>query len=114
MVESDVVDGPDGHVRVSVRGEQHPLGVRLQLQGGAQQLDAGHLRHPLVDKEERHGAAAQSQLAHRFERLGARAGGDHPVVGAVSVSQVALHGPQNRQVIVDGEKDRLGRHGAPV
>ena len=114
MVQADVVDRADRHVGIGVGGQEDALGVRLQLQRARQQLDPGHLRHPLVDEEERDGAPTQGQLADRLERLDARAGGNHPVIGPVPRAQVALNCPENREVIVDRQQDRFGGHGAPV
>ena len=112
MVEADVVDRLDRDVGVGVGGQQDAAGIGLQLDGLRQELDPGHLRHPLVDHEERHGAAAQGQLANRLQRVVARIGRHDPVLVPVARAQVALDGAQHGQIVIDGQDDRLGGHGA--
>ena len=78
LVQADLVDRPDRHVGVRVGGEEDPLGIRRQLHGGGQELDAGHPGHPLVDDEQRHRRVAQGQAADRVEGGRAGVGGDDP------------------------------------
>ena len=66
VVEAEVVDRLDRDVGVGVRGEQHELRlgrVRTRL---LEELDAGHLRHALVGRDQRDRALAQRELGeHR-------------------------------------------------
>jgi hypothetical protein len=50
VVERDAVDRVDRGLRVRVRRQQCPLGVRRDLERRLQQLDAGHAGHALVDQ----------------------------------------------------------------
>ena len=83
MVEVDDVDGVDRGVGVGVGGQQHPLGQREEVHRLLEELDAAHLRHPVVGDEHRHGVAAQLQFLERVERVGARFGTDDAVPLAV-------------------------------
>jgi hypothetical protein len=112
VVEADLVDGADGHVGIGVGGQEHALGVRLEDERLAQQLDAAHDRHALVDHEERDRVAATRQLADDLQRLRSRAGADDPVVGRVPRAQVALDCTKHGRVVVHRQDRRLGRHGA--
>ena len=55
MIELDGVDRGDRDLGVGVRGEQHPLGVGVDLSRCGEELDARHPGHPLVREEERDG-----------------------------------------------------------
>ena len=63
MVEVDHVDGVDGGAGVGVRGEQDAPGPGVQVHGLLQELDAAHLRHPVVGQQHSHLVAAQLHLA---------------------------------------------------
>ena len=60
MVQVDDVDGVDGGVGVGVRGQQHPLGRRIEVHRRLEEVDTGHLGHPVVGDE--HGDRLTSQL----------------------------------------------------
>ena len=109
VIEPDLVDRGDGRLGVGVRGEQHLPRVGIQLDRLDEELRPGHLRHALVDEEERDRRAALLELAGRLERLAAGPDLDHPVVGAKMLAQVAFDRIQNLGVVVDGEDDRF-RH----
>ena len=69
MVEVDDVDRLDRRLGVGVGGEQGPAGAGEQVHRLFEELEAGHLRHPVVGEHHRHHLAAQLQLAQRLERL---------------------------------------------
>ena len=54
---------------VGVRGEQHPPRAREEVHRLLEELDAVHLRHPVVGEQHRHLVAAQLHLAQRVQRL---------------------------------------------
>ena len=63
MVEVDDVDRVDGGVGVGVGGQQDPTCRRVQVHGLFEELDAGHLRHPVVGNQHRDGFAPQLEFA---------------------------------------------------
>ena len=71
MVEVDDVDGLDRGVGVGVRGQQHPAGERVDVHRLFEELDAAHLRHPVVGDEHRHRVAAELEFVQRFQGVGA-------------------------------------------
>ncbi len=109
VVQVDDVDRVDRGVGVGVRGQQHPAGQREQVHRRFEELDAVHLRHPVVGQQQRDRFAAQLQLAQRVQRLRTGVGPHHPVPVAVLAADVAGHGPGDGRVVVDGE-DRGVRH----
>jgi len=114
LVELDVVDGPDRDIGVGVGGQQDALGVGLEWERLDEELGAGHRRHALVDEEQCHRLVALGQLANDLERVGRGSGADDAVVVRVPRAQVALDGPEDGRVVVDGEDCRLGGHAASV
>ncbi len=108
MIEPDPVDGEDRRLGVGVRREQDLPRVRVQLLRLGEKLRPRHLRHPLVDEEERDRRAALLELEGRIDRLAAGAHLDHPVVRAKMRAQVAVDGVEDLGVVVDGEDDGLG------
>ena len=52
------VDGIDGSIGVRVCGKKHSLRVRKQLDRFFQEIDAAHMRHSLIDDEQRRRIAA--------------------------------------------------------
>ncbi len=109
VVDVDQVDRLDRRVGVGVGGEQGPAGVRGDVHGLLEELDAVHLRHAVVGEDRRHRLAAQRELAQRVERVAAGLGADDPVVLAVAATQVASHGTAHPRVVVDGQQDGLCR-----
>ena len=114
VVEADVVDRLDRHTGVGVRRQQQPLGAvgQAAFLGGREGLDAGHVRHPLVDCDERHGPVAQRELRQHLQSLLARRRPHDAVVAAVAATQVAADRRGHLLVVVDGE-DRGPRHVPP-
>ena len=110
LVELDLVDRPDRDVGVGVGRQQDALGVGLEWERLDEELGAGHRRHALVDEEQRHRLVALGQLADDLERIGRGSGADDAVVVGVPRAQVALDGPEDGRIVVDGEDCRLGGH----
>ena len=105
MIELDRVDRGDRDLGVGIRGEQHPLGVRVDLARRGEELDAGHPRHALVREEERDGRAAQLQAPHDVECGRAALGGDDPIGRPEAAPQVALDRAQDLRIVVDRDDD---------
>ena len=72
VVEVDDVDRVDRGVGVGVGGEQDAAGLRVDVHGLLEELDAVHLRHPVVGEQHRDLLAAQLHLAQRVQGLRAR------------------------------------------
>ena len=107
MVEVDDVDRVDRGVGVGIGGEQHAPGRRVDVHRGFEELDAAHLRHPVVGDEHRDRLAAQLQLVQGFQRVGARLGAHDAELLAVVPTKVAGYGTGHRGVVVDGEDHRF-------
>ena len=103
MVEVDDVDGVDRRVGVGVGGQQHPAGQRKDVHRLLEELDAAHLRHPVVGDEHRDGVAAQLEFLERLERVGPGFGAHDPVPLAVVAAQIAGDGARHRGIVVDGQ-----------
>ena len=103
VVQVDDVDGVDRRVRVGVRRQQHPAGQRVDVHRLFEELDAAHLRHPVVGDEHRDGVAAQLEFVQRLQCVLAGLGAHDPVALAVVAAQVAGDGAGNGGVVVDGE-----------
>ena len=109
VVEVDHVDRLDGRVGVGVGGQQGPPGVREQVHGLLQELQAAHLGHAVVGQQHRHQVAAELDLPQRLQRLRPRLGPHDPEVLPVAPPQVARDRPRHPGVVVDREQDRLAR-----
>ena len=107
MVEVDDVDRVDGRVGVGIGGQQHPAGPREDVHRLLEELDAAHLRHPVVGDEHRHGVAAQLEFLESVQRVGSALGAHDPVLLAVVAAQIAGDGAGHRGVVVDGQDDGL-------
>ena len=114
VVQTDVVDGLDGHVGVGVRGQQQQLRVRRVDPGGGEQLGPGHPRHPLIGGDQRDRLVPQRQPGQHVQRLGTGRDPDDAVVAAVLIGQVAADRRRHRGVVVDGEDDRSGHGGSSL
>ena len=68
-----------------------------------EELDAAHLRHPVVGDEHRDGVAAQLEFVERLQRVGAGFGAHDAVALAVVATQVAGDRAGHRGVVVDGQ-----------
>ena len=110
VVDVDEVDRLDRGVGVGVRREQHPPGVREDVHGLLEELDAVHVRHPVVGEDHRDLLAAQLELAQRLQDLLPGLAADDPVLPAVAPPQVPGDGPRHARVVVDGD-DRGTAHG---
>ena len=88
---------------------------RTSLASGAdaarliEELDAGHLRHPLIGRDQRDRSVAQRELGEHGERLRARRRADDLELGAVPLPQVPGDRLRNRGIVVDRQNRRL-RH----
>ena len=109
VVEIDDVDGLDRGVGVRVGGEQHPAGGRVHVHRRLEELDAVHLRHPVVGQDHRHLVAAQPHLLQRVEGRRGRFGADDPVLLGIALPQVAGDGPGNPGIVVHGQDGGAGR-----
>ena len=83
-----------------------------QLQRGGQELDAGHLRHPLVGDDEGQRGLAEGEAADDVEGGGAGVGGEDRVLRPEVAAELALDGAQDGGLVVDDEDHRV-RHGMP-
>ncbi len=107
VVELDRVDRGDRDLGVCVRGQQHPLRIRVDRARLGQELDAGHAGHPLIREKQRNRGAAQLQATNDVQRGLAAVRGDDPVLRPEPAAQVALDGPQHLGVVVDRDDDRV-------
>ena len=89
MVEVDDVDGIDGRVGVGVRRQQHSSRQREEVHRLLEELDAAHLRHPVVGDEHRHGVAAQLEFLERRQSVCAGLGPHDAVPLAVVSTKIA-------------------------
>jgi hypothetical protein len=108
VVEVDHVDRLDRGVGVGVRRQQHPAGEREQVHRLLQELDPGHLRHPVVGQQQRDRLTAQLQLAQRLQRLRSGLGPDDPVLLAVPAAKIAGNRPGHPRIVVHGDDHRAG------
>ena len=103
MVEVDDVDRVDRRVGVGIRGQQDPARQRIDVHGLFEELDAAHLRHPVVGDEHRHGVSAQLELVDRLEGVRPGFRTDDPVSLAVVTAKIAGDGPGDGRIVVDGQ-----------
>jgi hypothetical protein len=101
-IEPHAIDRGDGGLGVGIGREQHALGLGKERARLFEKLHARHLRHALVDQQERHHLVAALQFAQGVERDRARVGLDQAVVRRVFTPQIALHGVQDLGVVVNG------------
>ena len=107
VVQPDVVDGPDGHIRVGVGREQDELGLWGEYQRLCEELHAGHARHPLIGRDQRDLPVPQRELLQHRQRFGARHGADDLELGAVLTPQIASDRLRDRRIVVDRQDRRL-------
>ena len=109
VIEVHDVDGLDRGVSVRIGGEQHPAGGRVHVHRLFEELDAVHLRHPVVSQDHRHLVAAQPHLLQRVEGCRARFGAHDAVLLRVALAEVAGDGPGNPGIVVYGQDRGAGR-----
>jgi hypothetical protein len=109
VVEVDDVDRLDRGVGVGVRRQQHPAGQREQVHRGLEELDAGHLGHPVVGQQQRDRFTTELQLLQRVERLHRVLRPDDAVLLAVPTAEVTGDRSGNAGIVVHGEDHRAGR-----
>ena len=88
-------------------------GVRVDVAGGLEQLDTGHLGHPLVGKDQGDPIALQMELLEPVESLVATCEIDDVVVVAVLLPHVSRYRDSHRRFVVDYHQIRSFRH-APL
>jgi len=86
VVDVDDVDRADRGVGVGVGGEQRAAGVRRDVHGGFEEVDAVHLGHAVVGEDGGDGLAAQRELAQRFQCVAAGLGAHDAVILAVAAA----------------------------
>ncbi len=107
MVQVDDVDGVDGGMGVGVRGQQHPLGGRIEVHRRLEEVDTGHLGHPVVGDEHRDRLTSQLELLEGVQRVRARFRPHDPIGIAVFASQIPGNGPGHPGIVVDGQHHRF-------
>ena len=103
MIEVDDVDGVDRGVRVGVCGEQDPPRHREEVHRLLEEVDAAHLRHPVIGDEHGHRFTTQLEFLERVERIRAGLGTNDAVPLAIVAAKVAGHRTRNGGVVVDGQ-----------
>jgi hypothetical protein len=98
------------HLQVTPAGQQRPLGRRVQLVHLGQQLDPGHVRHPLVGQHQRHLPTPHLDLLQRPERGRPGTLADHLVVGAVALAQLFLDAAARSRLVINRQQHR-SHHG---
>jgi hypothetical protein len=69
IVQVDDVDRVDRGAGVRVGGQQRPARARIDVHRALKELDAVHLRHPVVGEQDGDLFAAQLHLVKRLERV---------------------------------------------
>jgi hypothetical protein len=103
VVEVHHVDRLDRGVGVGVGGQQRPSGVREQVHGLLQKLQAAHLWHAVIGQQHRHHVAAKLDLPQRLERPRSRLGPHDPVVLPIAPPQVPRDRTRHPGVVVHRE-----------
>ena len=103
VVQVDDVDGVDRRVGVGVCRQQHPARQGVDVHRLFEELDAAHLRHPVVGDEHRDSVTAQLEFVQRLQCVGAGLGAHDAVSLAVVAAQVAGDRAGYRGVVVDGQ-----------
>ena len=110
VVQVDHVDGVDGGTCIGVGGQEYTPSGREEVHGLLQEIDAVHLRHPVIRQQQRHHIAAQLQFPKRLQSLVARLGPDDPIVLSVGATQISCDGAGHLWVVINGQdrRTRLG------
>jgi len=114
VVEADFVNAGDRRLGVGVGRQQNLAGLGKDLLGLGQKLDAGHLRHALVDQKQGDRGVALLKLLQDFEGFRAIAGTDDAVVAAKVSAQIAADGVQDLRLIVQRQDNGLYHTFSPV
>ena len=112
VVELDVVDRLDRHVGVCVRSEKQGFRAGRVDPRLLEHLDAGHLRHPLVRRDQGHRLVTERELAQHSQRLRPRRSTDDAVVGTVLVGQIAGDRRRDLRIVVDRQDRRFAHETA--
>lgn len=107
-VDVDHVDRLDRSIGVRVRGQQRPASEREEIHRLFEELDAVHVRHPVVGQERRDRPPAAQDLLERIERVRAGVGAHDAVRSSVAPSQVPGHGSGDGGIVVDGKEHGEG------
>ena len=102
-----LIDGLDGGVSISVGSQKHAPGVGVEIHGPANELNACHLGHALVNQQQTDGAIPPLESLQSLERSRSRVSTDNPVAFGIPSPQVAVHRTQHLRVIVDSQQDRF-------
>jgi hypothetical protein len=102
-VDVAIVDRADDGVHVGEAGQDDAGGGRLHLEDPGEELDTGHLRHPLVRDHHRHRPLPLEEV----ERLGGGGGGED----LVFVLEGVGHRLEDRLLVVDDQDPAAFRAG---
>jgi hypothetical protein len=91
--------------RVVALDQEHPLGQRVHLVGPREEVHPGHLRHVVIDDQQRHRHAGVGQGAQRGQPGGRRRLADDAEVLAEPPAQIVTERLHHPDVVVDHEQD---------
>src|SRR5215471_12209733 len=104
MMDLGLIDSLDGRICIGVGGQQDAARLRVEVDRLADELHTVHFRHALVREEQSHSFISLLQTVQGLQ--GARTGiGAHDAIFlGIAFAKIALHGPQDFCVIVDGHQ----------
>lgn len=105
VVQVDDVDRVDGGIGVRVRGQEHPPRSWVDADGLFQELDAVHLRHPVVREDHGDQIPPQLQLPQGLDGGLPGLGPHDPVVAPVPAPQIPRDGPRHPGVVIHRQND---------
>ena len=110
VVQVDHVDGVDGGTCIGVGGQQDAPSGREEVHRLLQEIDAVHLRHPVIRQQQRYHVTAQFQFPKCLQSLIARLGPDDPIVPPVGAAQISSDGAGHLGIVINGQDHgtRLG------
>ena len=126
MIQLDGIDRLDGGLGIGIRREQHSLGVGIELHGFHHGIDPVHLRHAMIDQQERDGIIALLQSPEQIQRGDSRLGSQDAVTIVVTLAQIAFDRSEYIGIVVNGQddwfchsqiplnRDRLANRGEPM
>jgi hypothetical protein len=112
VVKSDVIDRLDRDIGVGVRGEEQQLRAGRLVRRLLEHFNAGHFRHPLVRRDQRHRLVADRESSQHIQRLSTRRCPDDSVIGPVLVAEVARNRRRDQRIVVDGQDRRFAHRTA--